>query len=156
MSDVHGSKAAHYCLCKIMRIHWKFYLKINRLLFFIDCSPVFIFTNILLHFVVISFRSMYNMNASIGKQPSVTLALGIYTLKLTWIHRCALFHFYLRLPSYKLSIAIVLQIATHPYIRPIALFILYCIQVFHEHVKLDEKTCRNAFLTKISWQPLHW
>ena len=68
-----------HCLCKIIRIPWTSFQRIN--IFCISLIVVFfiLYYYILLQCVVHAFRSPCNVNASIGKQPTVTFSTGIYT-----------------------------------------------------------------------------
>lgn len=63
------SWAAQHCLCKIMGIHSKFYLIMTISYFLLIEVSLFSFTNILLHFVVLSYGSPCNLNASINIYP---------------------------------------------------------------------------------------
>ena len=66
-----------HCMCKIIKISGKSFHRIN--IFCISLCSLFFTTNILLQCVVHAFRSPCNLNASIGKQPTVTFSTDIYT-----------------------------------------------------------------------------
>lgn len=86
-----------------------------------------------------------------------------HALKLTWIHKNALFLFYLQLPLYQLSIFIILLInmnLLHKAKRTIHHF-----QVFHspEHITQKVNICKNTqiclyiclYVTNITLHPVH-
>lgn len=108
--------------------------------------------------IILFFKSVFKLlKTKLGiwnsrKNVSVDHKEVITGLKLTWIHNYALFLFYLRLPSYKLPISIVLFIDTYPLYKAEST-IYASLHSGNSFTRTRYHGRKDVFWRNIIWQP---